>query len=292
VSSASTDRAPAADRGAASDRPDSMTDRPVLSAVVPMRNEADNVGPVLAELVRALDGLGGGPGAYEIVCVDDGSRDGTRRALLAAAARTPALVGLRHRRGSGQSAALLTGIRAARGEWIVTLDGDGQNDPADIPRLLAAARAGAAARDGDRGLMICGRRARRRDSLLRRVASRLANAVRATALGDRTPDTGCALKLFRRQDFLALPQFDHMHRFLPALMLRQGGRIVSIDVNHRPRVRGRSNYGVFDRLWVGIVDLLGVMWLMRRACRPELEPLAGAGLPAPPPDPSSHTERP
>jgi dolichol-phosphate mannosyltransferase len=262
-----------------------MSDRPFLSAVVPVRDEADSIAPLTDQLVRTLDDLEGGPGAYEIVYVDDGSRDGTRELLLAAAARIPALVVLRHRRSCGQSAALLTGIRAARGAWIVTLDGDGQNDPADIPRLLLAARAEALAGPGDQGFMICGRRTGRRDTVLRRAASRVANAVRAAVLGDRTSDTGCSLKLFRREDFLRMPAFDHMHRFLPALMLRQGGRVVSIDVNHRPRLSGRSKYGVLDRLGVGLVDLLGMMWLMRRASRPEIERLASA-------DPDDHGERP
>jgi dolichol-phosphate mannosyltransferase len=169
----------------------------------------------------------------------------------------------------------MTGIRAARGDWIVTLDGDGQNDPADIANLVAARDAALRGDPANPAVMVCGRRARRRDTALRRVASRVANTVRAAALGDRTADTGCSLKLFRRQDFLAMPWFDHMHRFLPALMLRQGGAVASVDVGHRPRHSGKSNYGLFDRLWVGIVDLFGVMWLMRRARLPAVERVAG-----------------
>lgn len=244
-----------------------MSERPQLSAVVPVRDEAGNVAPLVAELVRALMPLG----PFEIVYVDDGSRDGTAEALRQAAVVVPSLVVLRHRESCGQSAGLITGIRAARAPWIVTIDGDGQNDPADIAKLVAARDAALAAESGSPAIMICGRRAKRRDTALRRISSRVANAIRAWALGDRTPDTGCSLKLFRREDFLAMPGFDHMHRFLPALMLRQGGRIQSVDVNHRPRLSGRSNYGLFDRLWVGIADLLGVMWLMRRARLPAVE---------------------
>lgn len=255
-----------------------MVDRPLISAVVPVRDEAGNIAPLIAELHRALAPLGG----YEIVYVDDGSTDGTAAALAAAAA--PSLVVLRHASSCGQSAALRTGIAAARGTWIVTLDGDGQNDPADIANLVAARDAALRRSPGDAAVMVCGRRAQRRDTALRRITSRVANAIRAAALGDRTADTGCSLKLFRRADFLAMPWFDHMHRFLPALMLRQGGRVVSVDVGHRPRLSGRSNYGLFDRLWVGIVDLFGVMWLMRRMRLPRVERVTG-------PD-SSDQERP
>ncbi|MCC7049001.1 MAG: glycosyltransferase [Alphaproteobacteria bacterium] len=251
-----------------------MTEPKLISAVVPVRDEAGNIAPLIAEIARALAPIG----AYEIVYVDDGSADGTLDALRRAAAAMPALTVLRHRQSCGQSAALLTGIGAARGEWIVTLDGDGQNDPADIANLVAARDAALRGDPAKAAVMVCGRRAKRRDTALRRVSSRVANGVRAAALGDRTADTGCSLKLFRRADFLAMPWFDHMHRFLPALMLRQGGRVVSVDVNHRPRLSGRSNYGLFDRLWVGIVDLLGVMWLMRRARLPAVERIAG--LPA------------
>ena len=245
-----------------------MTDSPVLSVVVPVRDEAGNIAPLIDELVRALTPLG----RYEIVYVDDGSTDGTAAALADAMGRVPQLAVRRHRKSCGQSAALLTGIRAACADWIVTLDGDGQNDPGDIKRLLTACDIELTDRHGGERVMVCGRRALRRDSWAKRTASRIANRVRATLLGDRTPDTGCSLKLFRRDDFLAMPQFDHMHRFLPALMIRQGGRVISVDVGHRPRLSGRSNYGVLDRLWVGIADLAGVMWLMRRASRPELEP--------------------
>jgi dolichol-phosphate mannosyltransferase len=258
-----------------------MTD-PVLSVVVPVRDEAGNIAPLIDELARALSPLG----QYEIVYVDDGSGDGTAEVLAAAAGHVPQLVVLRHLKSCGQSAALATGIGAARAEWIVTMDGDGQNDPGDIKRLLTACDIELTDRHGGDKVMVCGRRALRRDTWAKRTASRIANTVRAWLLGDHTPDTGCSLKLFRRDDFLAMPRFDHMHRFLPALMIRQGGRVISVDVGHRPRLSGQSNYGVLDRLWVGIVDLLGVMWLMRRTSRPEI-----AAAPAPADTNSANTEQ-
>lgn len=240
--------------------------RPVLSVVVPVRNEGPNISPLIAEIRAATAPLGGA----EIVYVDDGSTDETADRLAAEAAAGD-LVRLRHARSYGQSAAIISGVKAARGAWIATLDGDGQNDPADIPALFARALAEASAAPGP--VLIAGHRVRRRDRWVKRVTSRIANAVRARLLGDATPDTGCGLKLFRRSDFLELPQFDHMHRFLPALFLRAGGRVVSVPVNHRPRLRGRSNYGTLDRLAVAVSDLLGVMWLTRRWQRPVAERL-------------------
>ncbi|HTQ77079.1 MAG TPA: glycosyltransferase family 2 protein [Burkholderiales bacterium] len=231
-----------------------------LSVVVPVRNEQDNILPLLAEIHAALEGRG----EFEVVYVDDGSRDATPERLAEAMARYPRLRVLRHRESCGQSAALMTGVRAARGEWIATLDGDGQNDPADIPRLIGA-------RDEAEGAvaLVSGYRRRRQDSLVKRLSSRVANGVRSRLLGDATPDTGCGLKLVRRAAYLELPYFDHMHRFIPALVQRDGGATRVVEVGHRPRTRGRSNYGVLDRLWVGIVDLAGVMWLRRRGRRPE-----------------------
>ena len=164
----------------------------------------------------------------------------------------------------------MTGMRAARGEWVATLDGDGQNDPADIPKLLAARDAAGQAVNLH---LIGGFRRTRRDSWIKRISSRVANGVRSRLLGDATPDTGCGLKLIARAAYLELPFFDHMHRFLPALGQRHGGATLSVEVNHRLRTRGTSNYGLFDRLWVGIVDLAGVMWLRRRARRPEIREL-------------------
>lgn len=232
-----------------------------LSIVVPVCNEQDNILPLLEEIEAALRDQH----EFEVICVDDGSTDGTRERLAEGMARHPRLRVLAHAKHCGQSAALLTGFRAARGEWIVTLDGDGQNDPADITRLLAA-REGAGRADLR---LICGMRVLRRDSWLKRFASRVANGVRATILGDATPDTGCGLKLILRSAALDLPAFEHMHRFLPALVQRNGGATLSVEVGHRPRRGGGSHYGVLDRLWFGIVDLLGMLWLKRRALRPE-----------------------
>jgi dolichol-phosphate mannosyltransferase len=232
-----------------------------LSVVVPVRNEAENIDPLLAEIHAALDGRVD----FEVVYVDDGSDDATAKVLAAARARYPRLRVVHHRTACGQSAAIATGIRAARGAWIATLDGDGQNDPADIPRLWDMLN-----RDGRATpqRVIIGRRAKRRDTLAKRIASRLANKIRASLLHDNTPDTGCGLKLFARETFLELPRFDHMHRYLPALFLKRGCTVTSVDVNHRPRERGISKYGVLDRLWVGISDLMGVMWLQRRTSVP------------------------
>lgn len=236
---------------------------PLLSVVVPVRNEAPNVAPLVAEIGAALAAL-----PHEIVYVDDGSTDGTPAALRDAEGLVQAgaaLRSFRHRSSCGQSAAIATGVRAARGEWIATLDGDGQNDPADIPRLLRRAQAEGGA------VLVAGHRVARRDTRVKRWTSRVANAVRARLLRDDTPDTGCGLKVFPRALFLDLPRFDHMHRFLPALALRAGARVVSEPVNHRPRTRGRSNYGTLDRLAVSLFDLVGVAWLQRRGSRPVVE---------------------
>ncbi|MDB5373162.1 MAG: glycosyltransferase family 2 protein [Belnapia sp.] len=243
---------------------------PLVSVVIPVRNEAPNIAPLVAEIGAALAGV-----AHEIVYVDDGSTDGTPAALeMARRQATPEapLRFLRHRTSCGQSAAVITGVRAARGRWIATLDGDGQNDPADIPRLLAHARLAEVA-GGAAMILVAGHRVTRKDSWVKRRSSRIANRIRARLLGDATPDTGCGLKVFSRSLFLALPHFDHMHRFLPALVLRQGGEVVSAPVNHRPRLRGISNYGTLDRLAVSLFDLLGVAWLQRRGTRPVIEPL-------------------
>jgi dolichol-phosphate mannosyltransferase len=232
-------------------------DIPDLSVVVPVHNEAENLGPLLGEISVALEGSY----EFELLVVDDGSTDGTRDLLASLAAGYPRLRVVRHGHRAGQSAALLTGVEAATAPWVATLDGDGQNDPADIPRLVSTARAGAST--SPLGLVI-GHRERRADPRIKRLSSRIANGLRSRLLHDSTPDTGCGIKVFRRDAFLALPQFDHMHRFLPALFLRDGYEVQSVKVNHRARRHGSSHYGLFDRLWVGIVDLVGVQWLQRR----------------------------
>lgn len=237
---------------------------PQLSVVVPVHNERDNIVPLIEEIVAALRGRV----ALEIVYVDDASRDDSLAVLREARQRFPELRVLRHLSQSGQSTAVRTGVKAARGAWIATLDGDGQNDPADIPKLLDARDAGEAAVK-----CYAGWRVNRRDDALKRVSSKVANAVRSRILRDATPDTGCGLKLFEREAFLELPYFDHMHRFLPALFQRAGWQVRSVPVNHRPRTRGTSKYGMWNRLWVGIVDLRGVGWLIRRARRTAVEEL-------------------
>jgi dolichol-phosphate mannosyltransferase len=236
---------------------------PLLSVVIPVRNEAPNIAPLVAEIEAALAGV-----PHEIVYVDDGSTDHTPESLRDAQAAGAPVRALRHRESCGQSAAIITGVKAARGRWIATLDGDGQNDPADIPRLFARARAEA---EQGRRTMVAGHRVNRKDSGVKRYSSKVANAIRSRLLRDATPDTGCGLKVFPRDLFLDLPHFDHMHRFLPALTLRQGGSVVSEPVNHRPRVRGASNYGTLDRLAVSLFDLVGMAWLQRRGRRPVIE---------------------
>ena len=245
---------------------DAMTDdnanagrpTPDVSVVVPVCNEEDNVEPLAREIAAALDGRY----AHEIVFVDDGSTDGTAAAALRARETgLPQLRLLRHGVRSGQSAAVATGVRAARAPLIATLDGDGQNDPADLPRLIATLRAA----PSDRLRLVMGNRTARRDTWLRRVSSRIANGVRGRLLRDGTPDTGCGIKVFDRLVFLDMPRFNHMHRFMPALFRREGYEVVSVPVNHRERTRGRSKYGLHNRLWVGIVDLVGMVWLLRRA---------------------------
>jgi len=234
---------------------------PGYSVVIPCFNEADNIAKLVAEVAAAAAHLSEG---YEIVLVDDASSDHTLATLRDLKPRYPMLRILHHLLNRGQSAALCTGVEAARGHWIATLDGDGQNDPADIPALMTAALR-LAPEHADP--IVCGHRTRRRDSWVRRLSSRVANRVRARVLGDDTPDTGCGLKVFRRETFMRLPHFNHMHRFLPALVQRAGGCAVSVPVNHRPRLHGVSKYGIGNRLWVGIVDLFGVSWLITRRFR-------------------------
>lgn len=229
---------------------------PELSVVVPVFNEQDNVAPLVGEIVAALRGKI----PFEIVYVDDCSKDASLDALKALMPTTPELRVVRHLRQSGQSTAVRNGVKAARGAWIATLDGDGQNDPADIPALW---RARATADPSVK--LFAGWRVNRRDSGSKRWASRFANALRARLLRDETPDTGCGIKLFERAVFLDLPYFDHMHRYLPALVKRAGWRSLSLPVNHRERSTGVSKYNNLGRAWVGLADLRGVGWLIKRS---------------------------
>jgi dolichol-phosphate mannosyltransferase len=233
-----------------------------LSVVIPVKNEEANIAPLVAEIHTALKGFLN----YEIVFVDDGSEDATTAEINRLQADMPQLRLLRHLRSCGQSAAIRTGVRKSRAPWVATLDGDGQNDPADIPKLWRMRLDAQIVQ----ALLIIGYRRDRRDSWTKRCASRIANGVRRRLLTDGTPDAGCGLKLFPRSLFLDLPYFDHMHRFLPSLVLREGGIVWSVPVNHRPRRQGVSKYGVFDRFCVGLVDLFGVIWLKHRAARPHL----------------------
>ena len=242
--------------------------KPELTVVVPVRNEAENLRPLINEIRTALSNISG---EGEIIYVDDGSSDNSVEQLLAIKAECPQLRVLAHRECCGQSASIMTGVKAAQASVIATLDGDGQNDPADIPTLYATLKE---APDRDR-LLVAGLRTKRQDTWIKRISSKVANKVRSSLLGDNTPDTGCGLKVFTRAAFLDMPHFDHMHRFLPALMIRRGGAVISLKVNHRPRENGTSKYGTLDRLAVGIIDLLGVLWLQRRASKPEVGELAG-----------------
>lgn len=227
---------------------------PAVSVVVPVRNEAGNIAPLVEEIEAALTGR-----SFEIVYVNDGSTDATEAELRTLTAERPHLRQIRHATSCGQSAAIRTGIQAARGAIVATLDGDGQNDPAFIPTLIDVLEGG-----GPRLGLVAGQRVGRKASTFKRIQSRVANRVRAAVLKDGTRDTGCGLKAFRRDLFLALPYFDGLHRFLPALVRREGYEIGYVDVVDRPRQHGLSNYGFWDRLWVGILDLAGVWWLIRR----------------------------
>jgi len=230
---------------------------PAISVVVPVKNEAGNIAPLIAEIATALAGR-----EFEIVYVDDGSTDATERELRTLMARCPWLRQIRHEQSCGQSAAVRSGVMMARAGVVVTLDGDGQNDPAFIPALLSALEAGA-----PRIGLVAGQRTGRQATGFKKLQSRIANAVRQAVLKDGTRDAGCGLKAFRRDLFLALPYFDGLHRFLPALIRREGLDVGYVDVVDRPRRHGASNYGFWDRLWIGIVDLAGVWWLVRRKKR-------------------------
>ena len=227
-----------------------------LSIVIPVFNERGNIGPLVQEVVQHLRGRI----PFDIVCVDDQSQDDTRDVLTALKAEVPELRVLVHQRRSGQSTAIRTGVKHALSPWIATLDGDGQNDPADIPKLLAAREQADA-----QTKLFAGWRVDRKDTASKRWASRWANRIRQRLLRDDTPDTGCGIKLFERAAFLDLPYFDHMHRYLPALMQRAGWKTVSVPVSHRPRGSGPSKYTNLGRALVGIRDLMGVSWLIQRS---------------------------
>lgn len=230
---------------------------PEISVVVPVHDEADNVGGLVAEIAAAFAGQ-----AYEMIFVDDRSRDDTAAVLVGLQARHPELRVLSHERNAGQSRAVRSGVLAARGAIVLTLDGDGQNPPADGPRLVDRLRA-------EPGLaLVGGQRVKRQDTAAKRWASKVANGVRKRLLNDQANDTGCGLKAFRREAFLRLPYFDHVHRYLPALMLREGYQVAFEPVGHRQRGAGRSKYTNLGRLWDSLSDLLGVMWLNRRARNP------------------------
>ena len=241
-----------------------MSATPQLSVVVPVHNEEDNVAPLVGEIVAALRGRID----FEIVYVDDTSKDGTLARLRELQTTVPELRVIRHLSNAGQSTAVRNGVKAARAPWIATLDGDGQNDPADIPNLLAQRDAGDA-----QTKLYAGWRVNRQDSGSKRWASKFANAIRSRMLRDATPDTGCGIKLFAREAFLDLPYFDHMHRYLPALMQRAGWQTVSVPVNHRHRTAGVSKYNNLGRAIVGIKDLFGVSWLIQRSRRTAVEEL-------------------
>jgi dolichol-phosphate mannosyltransferase len=236
---------------------DGNTHIPAISVVVPVRNEAENVAPLVGEIAAALAGRD-----FEVIYVNDGSTDDTAAELKRLKAQYPWLRQVRHAMSCGQSAALRTGMLAARGQVIVTLDGDGQNDPAFLPKLVDALKQRA-----PRVGLIAGQRVGRKDTAFKRFQSRFANKVRGAILRDGTRDSGCGLKCFPRDVGLALPYFDGLHRFLPALVRREGRDIGYLDVVDRPRAHGVSNYGFWDRLWIGILDLGGVWWLIRRRRR-------------------------
>jgi len=234
------------------------TPAPAVSVVVPVRNEAGNVGPLTHEIAAALSGRW----SFELIYVNDGSSDATESAITALKPERTWLRQIKHVASCGQSAAVRSGVIAARAPLVVTLDGDGQNDPSFIPALLHAFEHGGA----NIGL-VAGQRVVRRSGAWKKLQSRIANAVRGAILRDGTRDSGCGLKAFRRDAFLALPYFDALHRFLPALFRRDGYAIAYFAVIDRPRHSGKSNYGLWDRLWVGILDLAGVWWLVRRRKR-------------------------
>ncbi len=240
---------------------ENKTFSPELSVVVPVHNEEANILPLVSEIRNALDEVFD----YELIYVDDGSDDKTLDRLKEAATGFNRMRILRHLEQTGQSTAICSGVKAAKARWIATLDGDGQNDPVDIAKIINSM---GGIKGLDPSVVICGQRQKRQDSWIKRISSRIANRIRGRLLKDNTPDTGCGLKIFFREAFLELPYFDHMHRFLPALFIRSGKKIQTVQVKHRPRTTGSTHYGIHNRLWTGIVDLAGVIWLQKRAKHP------------------------
>jgi dolichol-phosphate mannosyltransferase len=234
-----------------------------LSVVVPFHNESGNVIPLIHEIMDSLKDM-----TYEIIAVDDASTDATFQELQDISAQHPQVKVFRHIKNYGQSPALLTGAYQAQFSMLVTLDGDGQNDPADIPKLWNIFQN--LPEETQRYTVVFGNREKRRDNLIRRWSSSIANHIRQRLLRDSCPDTGCALKLFPRDGLLRLPLFNHFHRFLPALFALHDYQMINVRVSHRPRIRGKSKYGVWNRLWVSIHDIFGVRWLMSRKCYPQL----------------------
>ena len=228
-----------------------------LSVVIPVFNEAESIASLINEIEQSLKDIN-----YEIIIVDDCSSDNTMSALNQARSNNARIRIIKHDKNYGQSFAVRSGVKCAKSTWIATLDGDGQNDPSDIPRLFDSLieKSG-----NNNNILIAGYRYKRKDSWLKRMSSKYANKVRSIILRDEVPDTGCGLKLFSRDHFLDLPSFNHMHRYIPALYISRGGVVYSLEVNHRHREKGQSKYGFNNRFWVGITDLIGVKWLQRRS---------------------------
>ncbi len=240
-----------------------------VSVVIAVYNEIDNIEILIAEIEKSLAAVT----HFEIIAVDDNSQDGSRQRLMQLAQQKPHLRLIKHVRNFGQSIAIVSGARAARYPWVLTLDGDGQNDPADFIKLFAALKNV----DLSQPVLVTGVRVQRNDNWVRRQSSKVANRVRDSLLHDDCPDSACGLKLFQKAVFLQLPHFNHLHRFLPALYKRINGLIINVPVNHRPRLRGQSKYGTLSRLWVGIFDILGVMWLIHRPCPLETDQQCAMG---------------
>lgn len=240
---------------------------PMLSIIIPIYNEMLNVNTLALEIIGALKNQ---ISNYEIVFINDGSTDETATALNELVTAYTSIRFITHKKNYGQSIAVITGVKHAKGEWIATLDGDGQNDPNDIVKLIEIAMQ----QHPQKNILIAGHRQKRQDNWSKKISTKIANTIRSKLLKDNCPDTGCGLKVFQRDFFLSLPHFNHMHRFLPALTRRAGGKIINVPVNHRPRMRGQSKYGIWNRLWVGIDDLLGVAWLIRRGACAEIIEIA------------------